>query len=376
MRILQLGKYYEPYLGGIETHLSALCAGLREAHQVQVLVCNSETRTVRERVRDIDVTRAAVLARALSTDLCPALIQELSRRTYDVLHLHTPNPMGMLAYVLARKPPKHRLVITHHSDIVRQARLRSLLAPLFSSVMARADVILATSPNYALTSAELAPYMERVRVVPYGLDAAPFEDPLFEPRARELRARFGPRVVLGAGRLIYYKGFDVLIRAMASLDAHLVLVGDGPLRATLQDLVRSLGISDRVTFAGGVPQHEMPAYYRAADVFVLPSTARSEAFGIVQLEAMASGLPVVNTSLDSGVPYVSADGESGLTVPSADVPALARAVESLLGDERWRSMLGQSGRERVRRLFTVERMVASVLTAYGADELAPAVTAA
>jgi rhamnosyl/mannosyltransferase len=369
MKILQLGKYFEPYQGGIETHLAALCKGLvSERHEVKVLVCNTEPRTAREHVGGVEVTRAGALGRVLSTEICPALIRELSSETYDVLHLHTPNPMGMLAYSLARKPTRHRLVITHHSDVVRQAPVRKLLSPLFSAVMRRANAIVATSPNYASTSLELAPYLERIRVVPYGLDASLFENCTFTSEARQLRARFGDRVVLGVGRLIYYKGFDVLLQAMSHVQGHLVLVGEGPLRSALERRSRSLGIEQRVTFAGGIPQLEMPAYYQAADLFVLPSIARSEAFGIVQLEAMASGLAVVNTRLDSGVPFVSLDGETGLTVAPGDPNELASAIRALLGDPERRLLMGERGRERVKAQFSPARMLSALTALYRAEE--------
>jgi rhamnosyl/mannosyltransferase len=357
MRVLQLGKYYDPYMGGIETHLSMLSQGLLESHEVEVLVCNTGRRTVHETVRGVPVTRAGAWGRAFSTHLTPELVTELSRRTYDIVHLHTPNPMGMLAYVLARKPYVHRLVVTHHSDVVRQARLRRWLEPLFSRVMRRADAILATSPNYAATSSELAPHRERVRVIPYGIDLAPYVSPLSEDAAVRYRARFGTRVVLGAGRLIYYKGFEVLLDAITRIQAHLVIVGDGPLRSSLEKRARELGIAHRVSFVGEVHQSDMPAWYRAADVFAFPSIARSEAFGIVQLEAMASGLPVVNTSLDSGVPYVSIDGESGVTIPPSNPVALAEALERLLADAAWRARLGAAGRARAEALFSKARMI-------------------
>ena len=356
MRVLQLGKYYDPYMGGIETHLSILCGELRKQDEVEVLVCNTGRRTERGDVSGIKVTRAGAWARALSTDFCPALVAELSRRTFDILHLHTPNPMGMLAYLLARKPSHHRLVITHHSDVVRQAGLRRALSPLFAMTMERAKCIIATSPTYAETSRELAPYRDRVRVIPYGIDPEPYQDPAHERAARDLRARFGDRVVLAAGRLIYYKGFEVLLGAMTHLNAHLVIIGEGPLRETLRSQARALGIEARVTFAGEIHQSQIPAWYRAADVFAFPSTARSEAFGIVQLEAMASGLPVVNTQLDSGVPFVSLNEETGFTVPPRDPVALARAINSLLGDRELRARFGQRARQRVREVFTKARM--------------------
>jgi len=364
MRVLQLGKYYDPYMGGIETHLSLLCAELRAQDEVEVLVCNTGRRTERGEVKGIQVTRAGAWARAFSTDLCPALVAEISGRTFDVLHLHTPNPMGMLAYLLARKPRHHRLVITHHSDVVRQAGLRRALHPLFAMTMNRAQCIVATSPNYLETSLELAPYRDRVRVVPYGIDPAPYQDPNHAGAGQHLRARFGERVVLAAGRLIYYKGFETLLESMTEVDGHLVLIGDGPLGSALRSKAQMLGIESRVTFAGEIHQSEIPSWYRAADVFVLSSIARSEAFGIVQLEAMAAGLPVVNTQLDSGVPFVSIDGQTGFTVPPLDPRSLARAINALLADRELRERLGRRAKERVNQLFTKARMVDQLRAIY------------
>jgi rhamnosyl/mannosyltransferase len=364
MRVLQLGKYYDPYMGGIETHLSLLCGELRTQDEVEVLVCNTGRGTEHGEVKGIQVTRAGAWARAFSTEFCPGLIAEISRRTFDVLHLHAPNPMGMLAYLLARKPRNHRLVITHHSDVVRQAGLRRALHPLFAMTMNRAHCIIASSPNYLETSVELAPYRDRVRVVPYGIDPAPYQEPNHARAGQQLRARFGERVLLAAGRLIYYKGFETLLEAMTQVEGHLVLIGEGPLGSALRRKARTLGIEGRVTFAGAIHQSEMPGWYRAADAFVLPSIARSEAFGIVQLEAMAAGLPVVNTQLDSGVPFVSIDGQTGLTVAPHDPTGLARAINKLLADRELRECFGRRAKERVNQLFTKARMIDHVRAIY------------
>ena len=364
MRVLQLGKYYEPHVGGIETHLALLAHGLVEhGVEVEVLVHGGGTRTLRETVRGISVTRVRSVGRLLSTELSPGLVSELAR-PYDVLHLHTPHPMAMLAYLAARKPA-HALVVTHHSDIVRQARIRSILQPLFGAVLSRANAILATSQRYLESSDELRPYREKTRVVPYGIDLKQFSPSLKESRsARELRARYGTRIVLATGRLIYYKGFEVLLDAMRSVRGHLLLVGDGPLRTALEQRARRNGIDDRVTFVGAVPNHEMGTYYGAADVFVLPSIARSEAFGIVQVEALASGLPVVNTALASGVPDVSLDDVTGLTVPPNAPDSLAAALNRLLEQPDLARRLGARGRERAIERFTTKRMVDETLAIY------------
>jgi len=364
MRVLQLGKYYEPHVGGIETHLGLLANGLTaRGVELEVLVHGSGTKTVHETVRGIPITRVGTLGRILSTDLSPSLVTELCR-PYDVLHLHTPHPMAMFAYLAARKP-HHVLVITHHSDVVRQVRMRSVLQPLFRAVMARADAIIATSQRYVESSEELRPYRSRVRVIPYGINLEQFSPSLKQLRsARDLRTKYGERIVLATGRLIYYKGFETLLESMTEVDGHLVLIGDGPLGSALRSKAQMLGIESRVTFAGEIHQSEIPSWYRAADVFVLSSIARSEAFGIVQLEAMAAGLPVVNTQLDSGVPFVSIDGQTGFTVPPLDPRSLARAINALLADRELRERLGRRAKERVNQLFTKARMVDQLRAIY------------
>ncbi len=224
--------------------------------------------------------------------------------------------------------------------------------------MSRADAVIATSTAYLESSQELGPVRDKVQVIPYGIDLTRFSPALRESRdARTLRAQFGERLILAAGRLIYYKGFEVLLDALRRIRGHLLLVGDGPLRAALENKAQRLGVKDRVTFLGSIPNGQMGAFYGAASVFALPSTARSEAFGIVQIEALASGLPVVNTALASGVPYVSVNEQTGLTVEPNDPDQLARALNRLLDDPGLASRLGAAARERALALFTSERMV-------------------
>jgi rhamnosyl/mannosyltransferase len=364
MRVLQLGKFYEPVVGGIETHLSLLVEALVAIGvQVEVLVHNTEPTTVRERIRGVSVTRVASFGRLLSADLSPGLVRELSR-PFDILHLHVPHPVGMLSYLLAKVPP-HALVVTHHSDIVRQAALRTALQPMFRSVMRRADAIIATSETYLSSSPELARYRSKVRVIPYGIDLASFAPELREEEgSRKLRARHGAPLLLAVGRLIYYKGFDVLVDAMKHVPGHLLLVGDGPLRSELEKRARRQGVQDRITFVGSVHNAEMGPYYGAADVFVLPSVARSEAFGIVQIEAMAAGLPVVNTALASGVPGVSVHGVTGLTVEPNDPRGLAGALRRLLEDQPLRARFGAAARHRAVEFFTSRRMAAETADLY------------
>ena len=286
-------------MGGIETHLQTLCDGLQDQAEVEVLVANDGQSTMKEIVGDVAVTRIASFGEFKSTALCPGMSSQIRRAKADIIHLHLPNPSGALCWLLSGH--KAKLVVTYHSDVVRQRTLARMFEPVLDSVLSRAAAIIATSPNYLATSETLQKHANRCHVIPYGIPTADFMrvDP---ETVAAIRREHGPRIVLSVGRLVYYKGFQYVIRAIRDVDAKLLLIGDGPLRAELEKEVRTLNIGNRVAFLGEIQNRDIVPYYHAADVFVLPSIARSEAFGIVQLEAMASGLPVINTSLDSGVP--------------------------------------------------------------------------
>ncbi len=365
-RVLQLGKFYPPYMGGIETHLAALCGELRERFDVQVLACNHAGATTSE-VRDgIAVTRLSTPFSITTAPVSPSLPSAIRRAAPELVHLHLPHPAGVLGLLASgyRGP----LVLTYHSDIVRQRFMSAVFSPLLDLVLRRAAAIVVTSPNYLATSPVLAAHRARCRVVPYGIALDRFETP-DAARVDAVARRYGPRLLLAVGRLVYYKGFEVLVRAMRVVDGRLVVIGTGPLEARLRALAEAEGVSDRVTLLGEVQNSEVAPFFAAADVFVLPSVARSEAFGIVQLEAMASGTPVVNTALDSGVPWVSQDGVTGLTVPPGDPRALGVALERLLNDRPLRERFAGAARARARAEFDVRVMGDRVAGIY-ADALA------
>jgi glycosyltransferase involved in cell wall biosynthesis len=355
-----VGKFYPPHMGGIETHLQTLGKELRRSLTVNVIVAN-ETRNLHEEVVDgIAVTRLANLATVRSMPLCPLLAAALRTVRSDIVHLHLPNPAALIAYLISgRRGP---LVLTWHSDIIRQKLLSRVLTPLHRWFVRNTTHCIATSPDYIESSPVLSVSRAHCRVIPYGIPLERFAAP--HDAVAELRRRFGPRIVLAVGRLIYYKGFEYLISAMAHVNANLVLIGDGPLRLRLERQACEAGIRERVFFAGEIDNSELAPYYHAADVFVLPSVERTEAFGIVQLEAMACGKPVVNTRLKTGVPFVSVDGLTGITVPPRDPVSLAQAVTRLLDDAELRAHYGAAAIRRVRSEFTAERMAARTLALY------------
>ena len=358
-RVLQVGKYYFPYRGGMETHLHALATVLRRSVDLEILVSSTSRRTERGSVDGVPVTRLGTLATVASAPICPGIVGAIRRARADIAHVHLPHPAAVLAYLASgRRGP---LVVTYHSDIIRQKVLGRAFEPILHRFLDRCTAIICTSPDYLESSPVLARHRERCHIVPFSIPLEPYRSPSSEA-VRSIRERYGARLVLGVGRLIYYKGFEYLIEAMRHVRGRLLIIGDGPLRGELEEQARRHGVSDRVTLLGEVP--DAVPYYHAADVFVLSSIARSEAFGLVQLEAMACGTPVVNTRLASGVPYVSPHGVSGLTVAPADPHALAQAISLLLDDPDLRCRLGDAGRRRVEEQFSAELMGDRTLELY------------
>ena len=279
----------------------------------------------------------------------------------NIVHLHLPNPAAMFAFLTSgyRGP----VVATYHSDIVRQKILAACLNPLTQRFLKRCDAIVVTSPNYLASSRSLVKHRERCHVIPFGIPLDSFLHPDFSLVTR-IRRQYGERLILSVGRLVYYKGFEHLIEAMTLVEGTLLIAGEGPLRQKLEEKALRLGVAQKVVFLGGICDEELRACYHAADVFVLASTMRSEAFGIVQIEAMASGTPVVNTRLDTGVPFVSLHEETGLTVPPADPRCLAGSINAIFNSPRMRGEFGRAARRRAQEFFSVEKMVASTVGLY------------
>jgi rhamnosyl/mannosyltransferase len=364
MRVTMVNKYYPPHLGGIEFHVRDLAEGLVEhaGTAVRALVCNGQQSRVEETVGGVEVVRCARAAEFSSTPIAWGFAREIRAEAAraeppDVFHFHFPYPWGETAWLAAR--PDTPMVVTYHSDIVRQKAALAGYRPLLEKFLDSADLIIASSPNMIEHSPFLAARAHKCRHVDFGLHVERIDgDERTRARAAEFRAEHhGRRIVLFVGRLIYYKGADVLVRAMEHVDADLVMIGSGPLEGELRSIAVARGMSDRIRFIPPVGEADLAAWYHAADVFALPSVARSEAFGLVQIEAHAAGTPVVSTDLTTGVPYANLDGVTGYTVPVGDTGALAGALSRLLSDDELRKRLGSQARDRALSDFTIPRMV-------------------
>jgi rhamnosyl/mannosyltransferase len=383
IRVCHLGKFYPPASGGIETHLQTLArAQARLGLHAEVLCVNhrnaggddvtwrnfARTPTMTESDGLVGLNRLGRRASLARLDFCPGLLRRLaslSPADYDLLHLHIPNPTMLLGVRLAR--PRVPWVITYHSDVVRQKLLLRLQRPFENWVFNRSEAIIATSPEYWRGSTYLQRFGDKVTMVPFGIDLTEYLRP--GPAARRWadhwRRTLGDPLWLAVGRLVYYKGLHNAIRALASVPGWLMIVGDGPLRSELEQLAHAQGVSRRVAWHARLSTDELVGAYHAATALWFPSNARSEAFGLVQVEAMASGLPVINSAIaGSGVPWVSRDGDSGLTVPVDDWQTLARAALRLWQDVELRRRLSHGARERARRDFDADSMAERILRVY------------
>ncbi len=299
------------------------------------------------------VTRVGTWGSVGSVAVAPAFPMHLSRIDADVLILHEPNPWALLSYAAVR--PRLPLAIWFHSDVVRPALQYQLLyAPIARPAYRAARRFLVSSPALAEHATALQPFRDRLTVIPFGIDVDAWRpSEAVQRRADAIRGAAGRPIVLFAGRHVAYKGVPVLIEAAAPLDVSVVILGEGPLRASWTDLAARQAGRARFSLPGEVDDEELRAHLVACSMFVLPSITRAEAFGYVQLEAMACARAVISTALPTGVPWVN---ESGLIVPVGDVEALRAAIARLTADPALAARLGALGEARARTEFSMSAM--------------------
>ncbi len=380
MRVLHIGKYYPPFAGGMEYFLADLLRAL-PARGIAAAALVHDGRPNRRGQRPdpadpLPVYRAPCHGQLLYAPLSPAFPFWLNRaiRAFrpDLLHLHLPNTSAFWALAL---PAARRLpwILQWQADVVastidrRLALAYRLYRPLEQRLLAASRAIIATSPPYLEASAALRPWRERCYVIPLGLEPAriPDPDPLAQARAATLWDGAAFRV-LAIGRLSYYKGHDILIRAAAELtDSRVLIVGTGDRWKRLAALIQSLGLDGRVELSGFQPETDLNALLASCDVLCLPSLERTEAFGLVLLEAMRFGKPVVVGDIPgSGAGWVVRQAGHGLLTPPGDPAALAAALRGLQRDPVRRETFGQSGAAALRDRFGIDRVAAAVADLY------------
>ncbi|MFZ4263447.1 glycosyltransferase [Sphingobacterium sp. HJSM2_6] len=367
MKILQLGKFY-PIRGGVEKVMYDLMIGLsqRDAVQCDMLCASTEDYpaseiTLNEQAKLFIMPTSLKLA---ATMISPAMIVKLKKiaHNYDIIHIHHPDPMATLALWFSGF--KGKVVLHWHSDILKQKLLLKFYQPLLNWLIKRADKIIGTTPVYVRESEFLKNDQLKIDYIPIGISPLSIDYEL----ANRLKEKYGNRkVLLSIGRLVEYKGYEYLLNAVAKLpkDILLLIGGKGPLEEELKKKIIDLGISNQVEFLGYIPDEHLGAYYELSDVFCLSSIQKTEAFAIVQIEAMSNKIPVVSTDIPgSGVSWVNQHGVSGLVVPIMDADALAEAINKLFSDDKFYSQLSESAFQHFQNNFTLNKMIEKTLKIY------------
>ncbi len=351
MKILIVSKYFKPFKGGIETVVYENARYLvQKGHEVTVIASEHIKGLKKEEmIEGIKVVRSKTLFNLSAAPISPGMFLKILKREFDIGQLHAPNPfnntLAVIAFLLKRKP----WVVTYHSDVIGRKGVFGLLFKIYKDliqipvVLGKARQVMPTSPQYIKISDTL-PLIDKnkITIIPNGVDLSKFK--LKKKKRKE-------KEVFYVGRLIYYKGIDVLIKAMKKViheipDAHLSIGGSGELRKELEDLVKKEGLERSISFLGRISNEEMEKRFNESTVFVLPSVHRSEAFGIVILEAMAAGCPVITTDI-SGTVYAA--GNAGIVVKNKSVEELADAIVKVLKNKKLQEEMSRKGLQHVKK---------------------------
>lgn len=363
MKILQISKLFYPHIGGVEQVVYDLCSELGTKVDMNVLAANTKFKYEKLEMLYSIIHKIPSFGILLSMPIAPTFPFKLRGLKSDILHFHFPFPIGEISYLLAR--PKGKVIVSYHFDIIKQKNVLKFYKPFLLRFLNKADVIVATSPNMIEHSEILQSFKNKCRFIPLGIDPKRFElNNTISKKVEELKGSVQKQILFFMGRLVYYKGIRYLIDAMKDIDAFLIIGGTGYLEEELKQQVIDNHLQDKIRFEGYITDDDLPAYYHACDLFVLPSSENTEAFGIVQLEAQICRKPVVSTNLPTGVPYANLNDVTGLTVPPKDSTALSNAINQLLKDDTLRSRLGDQARERVLDNFTTYKMGERYLELY------------
>lgn len=356
-RLVQIGKFYPPEWGGIETFAKNLADGIAARGIASEAVVFTRAATGVEHVGDVRIDRSHAGRTVSSQPISiPWLFRAIRRaQGADVVLIHYPNVLAIAAVPFLRSA---RIVTYWHSDVINKGMMGRIVGIAERYLLRQSDLVLASTRAYAEASPRLRAVAEKTQVLAIGIDDVTGleRQQLPAPIAGFVGDR--GRLILAVGRLVRYKGFDVLVRAAATMpaDTRIVIVGSGPERAALETMIDELGVRDRVLLAGRQDDASLQALFQAASVYAMSSVERSEAYAIVQVEAMAHGIPIVATDIPgSGVPEVSGHGETGALVAVGDAVALGRALIEVMDHPD--DMLRKRARARFEARFTTARMV-------------------
>lgn len=358
-RILHIGKFSSCQLGGIETVINRFIAGLNPFFEIVKLTANanfSTEITEREGYLECSVPLAGVLARTPCCPTMPFYLRKLHKKyKFSLVHLHFPNPMAHMASLVL--PASVKRVISWHSDIIYQKKALRYYQPWVNSLLKQVSAVIVASSFLAEKSLQLSIAKQRniIHHIPYGISIDFFLRSYYKEKIKHIHEQFSQHfLVFALGRHVIYKGFSYLIEAMVHLPANCILLlgGEGPLTPSLKAQVKALQLEQRVYFLGQIDQNELAAYYHACDVFCLPSIDQNEAFGIVQIEAMACAKPIISCDIYEGAGQVNQDGLTGLIVPARSPPLLAKAISKFYDEPLLGEAFGKAAYLYIKEKFT------------------------
>lgn len=333
----------------------------RKSASIEVLCCQPKGRRKEELINKVKIHRAAsfgiLWGMPLSLDFF-GLFKKLSKEV-DIIDFHHPFPLADLALFLFR--PRAKLIVHYHSDIMRQKILNFLIWPFINHTLKRAKKIVVSNPNLIKSSPYLRKFQEKCEVIPFGVDLTKFEK-FNEKEVKKIKEKYG-KFVLFVGRLNYYKGIEYLIEAMRNIEANLVIIGEGPLEKKLKAQISKLKINKKIFFLPFIKENELINFYQACQVFVLPSIFKSEAFGLVLLEAMACGCPIISTELQTGTSFINQDGITGFVVSPRDTETLAKKIREILENRDLAQKFAKNAKKRVEN-FSLEKMLEKIKALY------------
>ncbi|MBI3558086.1 MAG: glycosyltransferase [Deltaproteobacteria bacterium] len=365
MRIHHLGKYYWPEFGGMETAAKEIAeAGQQLGHDVRCFVAQANSVKRREEnVNGVHVVRLPTYGHVMSAPLSPYW---LNLRESDILHIHLPHPTAELAalWALWWRPKGTRFMPYFHAFPSRQGRIgtfwfKNITARLFD----RAEAILVSNKNIIHAFPQLQPWSAKFKILPFSTST--WDDKKIQ---EHLAPRAASTSVIALGRLVKYKGYDILLKAWAKIMSEhpkfktlqLSIVGIGPEWEYLTEIRRELKLEKQVRMTGACTEAEKAKWLEGASIFVAPSLSNSETFGISMLEAMGCGLPVITTRIPTGVAILAREGKCGAVVTPGNVDELAAALVRMLEDQAERSKAGLANAEFARQNYSWENL----LTAY------------
>ena len=372
MKVLQFGKFYPPDVGGIETAIYNITEELNKKGIKCDVLCSNSKREYKKEIIDRGsykyiVYRTKSYGKIASTSITPQMIFKLKEiiDNYDIIHLHHPDPMANFALFLVN-PKKQKIVIHWHSDIIRQKFALKFYRPLLNWMLKKADVIIGSSTKYIEESEQLKKFKNKCVPIPYGIKKENLK--INEEKIKEIKKKFeNKKIIFSLGRFIYYKGFEYLIESSKYLpdDYIIVIGGDGELRKKYEKLIMNNNLLNKVFLIGKIPQTHLGSYYKACDLFCLPSIEKSEAFGLVIVEAMSFGKPVVATNIKgSGVSWVNQNGVTGLNVEPKNPKALADAIRFICENPEIYIKMSKNALKRFEEEFTVEKEILKILKIY------------